>query len=144
MTGYFVDTNVLLYSLDVRDPAKRAMANAWLEHLWQSRNGRLSWQVLNEFYSNAVRKMGVPVVQARETVMTFTQWMPVGTSARLAERAWYWMDEAQVSWWDSLILASAEQQGCRWLLSEDFQADRDYEGIRVINPFLQLPEGVSL
>ena len=45
----FVDTNVLLYSLDPRDPIKKARSKEWLEYLWQFGAGRLSWQVLHEF-----------------------------------------------------------------------------------------------
>ena len=64
----FVDTNVLLYSFDARDPVKCAQTRNWLEYLWRTGAGRLSWQVLHEFYANAFRKMAVPAPQAREVV----------------------------------------------------------------------------
>ena len=51
------------------------------------------------------------------------------------ERAWYWMDEAQVTYWDGLILGAAERLGCTVLLSEDFQAGRVCGTVRVVNPF---------
>jgi predicted nucleic acid-binding protein len=55
-------------------------------------------------------------------------------------RAWHWMDEAQLSYWDALILSSsAEASGCQWLLSEDFQNGRAYGSVTVINPFSQAP-----
>ena len=57
------------------------------------------------------------------------------TGAEVVERAWYWMDEAQVSYWDGLILGAAERLGCTVLLSEDFQAGRSYGLVRVVNPF---------
>lgn len=135
----FTDTNLLLYSFDARDAVKRSMANNWLDYLWRTGNGRLSWQVLHEFYANAVRKTGVSAPEAREAVMIFSRWQPAGMNAAVVERAWYWMDRAQLSYWDGLILASAERLGCRWLLSEDFQNGRDYEGVMVINPFTRLP-----
>jgi len=65
-------------------------------------------------------------------------------SLSVIERGWYWMDQAQLSYWDGLILASAERLGCSLLLSEDFQTGRNFEGVRVINPFEQSPEGVKL
>jgi hypothetical protein len=138
--SYFADTNLLLYSFDSRDAIKRAKASQWIDHLWITGEGRLSWQVLNEFYANAQRKMGVPVAVAREAVMVFSQWQPSSVGLPVVQRAWYWMDRAQLSWWDGLILASAERLGCRWLLSEDFQSGRSYEGITVINPFEREPE----
>src|SRR5712671_3070867 len=105
----FVDTNVLLYSIDSRDPVKCAKSRAWLEYLWQTGAGRMSWQVLHEFYANAVRKLGVPAPDARKAVTVFTRWRPAGMSLSVVERGWYWMDKAQLSYWDSLILASAER-----------------------------------
>jgi len=135
----FADTNVLLYSFDSRDAVKREKAREWIDYLWRTGEGRLSWQVLNEFYANASRKMSVPAAEAREAVTIFSQWRPAGISMAVFDRAWHWMDRAQLSWWDSLILASAERLGCRWLVSEDFQSGRNYEGITVINPFEQTP-----
>jgi predicted nucleic acid-binding protein len=45
------------------------------------------------------------------------------------------MGAAQLSYWDALIVAAAERSGARYLLSEDFQADRQYGDVRVVNPF---------
>lgn len=135
----FVDTNVLLYSLDSRHPVKTRQAANWLDYLWESGNGRMSWQVLNEFYTNAVLKFGVPSREARKVVSVFVMWKPGGIDFLLVQRAWHWMDHARLSWWDSLILASAERLGCSFLLSEDFQAGRAYGDVRVISPFQQQP-----
>jgi predicted nucleic acid-binding protein len=140
----FVDTNVLLYSHDVREPLRRTQARQWLDHLWITGRGRMSWQVLNEFYANAVRKLGVAEPRARETVKLLSTWHPGGISMDVVERGWYWMEQAQVPWWDSLILASAERLDCAILLSEDFQSGRDYAGIKVVNPFEVQPEQASL
>src|ERR1700733_10251781 len=108
----FVDTNVLLYSFDARDPVKRALARNWLEYLWRTGAGRMSWQGLHEFYVNVRRKLSVPASEAREAVAVFTRWRPAGMNFNVVERGWYWMDQAQLSYWDSLILASAERLGC--------------------------------
>jgi predicted nucleic acid-binding protein len=140
----FVDTNVLLYSFDSRDPGKRAKAGNWLEYLWRTGAGRMSWQVLHEFYANAGRKLGVPASEAREAVAVFSRWRPAGMSMSVVERGWYWMDQAQLPYWDSLILASAERLGCSILLSEDFQTGRNFEGVRVVSPFAQSPESPAV
>jgi predicted nucleic acid-binding protein len=63
----------------------------------------------------------------------------VGIDFAVVERGWYGMDRAHLSWWDGLILASAERLGCSVLLSEDFQAGRSYEGVRVVSPFERGP-----
>jgi predicted nucleic acid-binding protein len=131
----FVDTNVLLYWMDMEDTPKAVRAREWIDYCWDSGTGRLSWQVIHEFYSNATRKMKVPVDQARRHVQLFSRWQPDGMNLEVVQRCWYWMDKAQVPYWDGLILASAERLGCSILLSEDFQAGRSYDGVRVVNPF---------
>lgn len=136
---WFVDTNVLLYSVDPADSRKQARAWEWLGPLWEHGLGSLSWQVLHEFYVNAVAKLRVGRPEARKLVRGYAQWTPVETSLGLVERAWHWIDQAQLSYWDSLILAAAERAGCRYLLSEDFQAGRRFGAVTMVNPFLQRP-----
>ncbi len=140
----FVDTNVLLYSLDPAVRAKQELAHRWVAALWESSAGRLSWQVLNEFYANAVRKLGLPTSGVRSNVEKLAQWAPVGFGLGLVQRAWYWMDKAGVPYWDALILASAETAGCAYLLSEDFQAGRHFGDITVVSPFQSRPEEFGL
>jgi predicted nucleic acid-binding protein len=135
---YFVDTNLLLYSVDNDNPSKKQRAAAWLDFLWDHR-ARLSWQVLHEFYWNATRKMGVPLDEARRTVRLLAGWQPLGMDVEIVERGWHWIDTAQLSYWDSLIVASAERLGCSVLLTEDLQSGRSYGTVRVVNPFEQSP-----
>ena len=120
---------------------RQSRAAEWLNLLWKNGNGSLSWQVLHEFYVNAVRKLGVAREEARFLVGTFLEWHPVDSSPDLLQRAWHWTDTAQLAYWDALILASAEIAGCEFLLSEDFQAGRRFGTIQVINPFQTPPAG---
>ena len=133
--GFFVDSNVILYYVDPRDVDKQAHAAEWLGALWTSGSGRLSWQVLHEFYWNATKKMQLDAVVAREMLDDLAQWKPVDSSHGLIKQAWHWMDVAQLSYWDALIVAAAQRCGARFLLSEDFQADRNFDDVRVVNPF---------
>jgi len=137
---WFVDTNVLLYEVDSADLAKQRVARHWLEALWEHRVARLSWQVLNEFYSNATGKIGAPAPMIRRLIETYAEWVVMDSSFTLLQRAWHWTDHAGVSYWDALILAAAERSGCGWLLSEDFQDGRKYGGVQVVNPFREGPE----
>jgi predicted nucleic acid-binding protein len=66
----FVDTNVLLYSLDSTDTAKHRSARLWLDRLWEHECGCLSRQVLNEFHANATGKIGAPAAIVRRAVET--------------------------------------------------------------------------
>jgi predicted nucleic acid-binding protein len=82
-----------------------------------------------------VRKFGVPPGKARLAVAAWSQWHPPDVTFGLIERAWFWMDQSQISFWDAMIVSAAERVGCRWLLSEDFQTGRQFGGVTVVNPF---------
>jgi predicted nucleic acid-binding protein len=137
---FFVDTNVLLYSVDATDSAKHVRARQWMDALWNADSGRLSWQVLNEFYWNAVGKLKAPASRARENVETLALWHPVDFGLGLVHRAWYWSDRGGVAYWDSLIVAAAESTGCKYLLSEDFQAGQRFGDLTVLDPFRAAPD----
>ena len=53
----FVDTNVLVYSRDSRDAGKNQRAREWVEFLWDTKRGRVSRQVLHEYYVTVTRKL---------------------------------------------------------------------------------------
>ncbi len=146
MTGpsIFVDTNVLLYTLDAVNREKHEVARSWRDALWASRAGRLSWQVLNEFYSVSTAKLRVPAETARQVVQEYWTWKPLGFSLPLLRSAWGWMDSAGIPYWDSLILAAAELSECSYLLSEDFQQGRRFATVTVVNPFRSEPAEFGL
>src|SRR6266567_1786857 len=140
----FVDTNVLLYSVDESEAKKHARAREWLDTLWSTDSGRVSWQVLNEFYANSVGKLKSPAARARENVEAFAMWQPVGFGLGLLHRAWHWTDKNGLPYWDSLIVASAESTNCKYLLSEDFQAGQKFGDLTVIHPFASSPDEFDL
>jgi predicted nucleic acid-binding protein len=134
---HFVDTNVLVYARDARDPRKQARALQVLESLWQSRLGRLSFQVLQEYYVTVTRKLspGLTPEEAREDVRDLLAWNPVPVTAAVLEQAWDVEARFALTWWDGLIVASALTAGCATLLSEDFQDGLRIGGLQVRNPF---------
>src|SRR5579863_4953015 len=91
---YFVDTNVLLYAYDISSHQKRRHARKWMDWLWQNAAGHVSWQVLQEFYHNAVFKLGVSTDEARAAVKAWSEWNPPDVTLGLLERAWHWSDQA--------------------------------------------------
>ena len=138
----FVDTNVLLYAEDGANADKQAVAFAWLKALWQRRAGRMSVQVLNEFYFNATRKLKPAMApgDARAEVRRYQRWHPWPNDQTTVEAAWSVESRFRLSYWDALIVAAAQQQGCTLLLTEDLQHDQRIDGLRIINPFLVGPE----
>jgi predicted nucleic acid-binding protein len=141
----FVDTNVLVYCRDATEPEKQARAAAWLAALWQERTGRLSFQVLQEYYVTVTAKLtpGLPQELARREVRLLSAWHPLAVDERLLEEAWFLQDHHHLSWWDALIVAAAQRTGCRYLLSEDFLEGYDWGNITVVNPFRTWPQDLG-
>jgi predicted nucleic acid-binding protein len=138
MTGLcFVDTNVLVYFRDASEPQKQRRARAWLERLWASRAGRLSYQVLSEFYVTVTQRLdpGLEPVAARTDVRNLMAWQPVSADRAVMERAWAVQDRYRLSWWDALIVSAAQKAGCEILLTEDLQDGQVLDGPRVVDPF---------
>ncbi len=140
----FVDTNVLLYRHDSSKPEKQQAAETWLVYLWQTRSGRLSTQVLQEFYLNATQKLkpGLDRGTARQEVLDLAVWNPISVDLQIIAEAWSLQDQYQLSFWDSLIAAAARISGCRFLLTEDLQHDQDLNGVRVLSPFIARPSSI--
>lgn len=138
----FVDTNVLVYAEDRAHADKHRAARQWLRELWVRRLGRLSTQVLNEFYVTVTRKLApsMPAGDARAEVRRFQHWQPWLVDHATIEAAWAVETRFGLHFWDALMVASAQQQGCRWLLTEDLQHDQRFDTVRVINPFIAGPE----
>jgi predicted nucleic acid-binding protein len=138
----FVDTNVLLYAEDRAQGDKHRTARAWLRVLWLRRCGRMSTQVLNEFYVNATRKIQppMPAGDARAEVRRFQQWQPWAPDHATVEAAWAVESRYGLHYWDALMVASAQQQGCAYFLSEDLQHEQLLDGLRVVNPFVVGPD----
>ena len=141
-TPVFVDSNVLLYAMDDADPYKQQAARNWRAALWESRRGRVSFQVLGEFYVNALRLGPTAREGARAEIRDLLAWNPVVADAALLERSWKIHDRYQVSYWDALIVAAAKAATCRYLLTEDLQAEQKLDGVEVVNPFLRSPESM--
>ncbi|MBL8318247.1 MAG: PIN domain-containing protein [Burkholderiaceae bacterium] len=145
MTAVFVDTNVLLYSEDGADADKQSRALVWLKELWTRRCGRLSTQVLSEFYVNATRRLkpAMPSGDARAEVRRYQRWHPWQVDQATIEAAWAVESRYKLGFWDALIVAAAQQQACEILLSEDLQHDQRFDAVRVINPFVLGPEALT-
>lgn len=135
----FVDTNIFVYSMDASTPDKQVVASQWLRSLWSSRKGRTSLQALREFYNVVTRKTrpGLPRETAQALVRDLLTWNPADDNPVILNSAWQVEDRYGLSFWDSLIVASAMQQGCAVLLTEDLQHGQVFEGlITVKNPFI--------
>jgi len=70
----FVDSNVLIYAIDEGNPKKHEAAKLWRAGLWKSRRGRVSFQVLQEFYANVTRKWPPARDQVQAEIRSLFSW----------------------------------------------------------------------
>lgn len=133
---YFVDTNVLIYAHDRSAGQKHERARGLLEHLWDTGEGVLSTQVLQELCVNLRRKVSpaLPKEQIRHLVQDYLSWEIAVNGPESVLHALEIEARYQISFWDALILQAAEYMGCAVLYSEDLAAGRRYGAVRVINP----------
>ena len=113
-----------------------------MDHLWRMRSGRLSFQVLQEFYITVTAKLdpGLDRESARKDIRSFLAWRPIPVDARIFDNAWHIQDRFGLFWWDALIVSAAQISDCRYLLSEDLQEAQEFDQLKVVNPFHIVPE----
>lgn len=133
----FVDTNVLLYSLDLEpaQPAKAAIATQILT----CADLVLSVQVLQEFYVQATRPSRPDALPHDVAVRLIQKWLRFriqDNTVAVLQTALALKDRFQTSYWDAAILAAAKAAGCQEVLSEDLNHGQDYDGVIVVNPFV--------
>jgi predicted nucleic acid-binding protein len=142
----FVDTNILVYAHDRSAGVKHQRARLLIEQLWNSGNGALSTQVLQELCINVRRKAGnpLPVDEVRQLIREYSTWEVVTNTSESILRALEIEKRYQTSFWDALILQAAEEVGAAILYSEDLAGGQRYGMVKVINPLIEpLIEPVS-
>ena len=131
----FFDTNVLVYADDENEPVKqRRSRHLWAEHR-RGGTGVISLQVLQEYFVTVTRKLKVDPRTARRKVGLLAEFDVAAPDVGDILAAIDLHRLHGFSFWDALILRSAQQSGCRVLLTEDFQHAREIDGIQIVNPF---------
>ncbi|MBY0447529.1 MAG: PIN domain-containing protein [Hyphomonadaceae bacterium] len=132
----FLDTNILLYSLDLHagEGTKRDMAHSLLAR----RDVVLSVQVLQEFYvqaTHARRARPLAHADAVGLIRTWGRFAVVENTQALLLAGLAIRASAQLSLWDALIVAAAAGAGCSELMTEDLNGGQIIAGVRITNPF---------
>ena len=130
-----VDTNVLLYAHDPRDPKKQAIALSLLPTLT---DGALLWQVACEYMaaSRKLEPLGYSRADAWQDIQDLSRaWTTHFPAWQLLERAEQLLRGYSLSFWDAMIIAACLESGITRLYSEDFDAYQQIDGLEIINPF---------
>lgn len=130
-----LDTNILVYAFDPRDPVKRERAEEILSH-GRTEGYLLGLQVIGEFYAAVTRrKIMMParaVLEIERLVEGFETFLPTERAYLTAARE---AAHDRFSYCDAVLLVSAQDAGCDVVLSEDMADGARLGGITVRNPF---------
>ena len=132
----FVDTNIFVYAHDRSAGLKHKRARRLIEDLWNSGQGVLSTQVLQELCINVRRKALRPlsVEETRRLIQDYLSWEIVVNTPTSVIQALDIEMRHKISFWDALILQAAESAGVALLYSEDLADGQKFGALRVVNP----------
>ena len=133
----FLDSNVLVYSVDDRFPEKRQKAMELVSRSVIEGTGCISFQVVQETLNVLIGRLGTPVGQIRVLMddVLSPLWQ-VYPSATLYQDAISIQGRYGFSFYDSLIVAAALEAGCTRLYSEDLQHGQQIQRLTIVNPFI--------
>jgi predicted nucleic acid-binding protein len=132
----FLDTNVLVYALDVADPRKHGIGQA-LTVRAVAGECAISAQVLSELSAILLQKYRSKY-DARAVVAILDALRPIPLivpDAAMVRRAVEAHGQYGIHFYDGMIMAAAERAGCERIWSEDLNAKQEYFGVVVENPF---------
>jgi predicted nucleic acid-binding protein len=136
---FFIDTNIFVYSFDQTAPAKAKLATQLIRKALTTQKGVISFQVVQEFFNVALGRFARPMNTAdaeQYFAVTLRPLLAIHSSPALYLEALHLQSGRKLSWYDSLIVAAAQQAQCEVLLTEDLQHAQKFGSLRVENPFL--------
>ena len=139
MKKSFIDSNLIIYANDCRDPEKQDKALALIKKLMISGTGVISSQVMQEYSNVALNKLD----QSHEVVLRQLSLLEsfeiVSISPAMVRRVIEIKVAYRISFWDASIISAAEYVACDVIYSEDLNSGQFYSGIKLQNPFIFEP-----
>lgn len=136
---YFLDTNILVYTFDSSSPKKQTIAIELVRNALEKRSGIISYQVIQEFINVALRKFSKPMSTLDAGFYLTKVLQPlceIFPDINLYSQALTIKDEISCSFYDALIISSAQAGDCKTLYSEDLQNGAIVRNLRITNPFI--------
>ena len=133
----FLDTNIIVYAYDTHEPQKQREAQILLTTGIEEESVVISVQVLGEFFNVITRRIKQPMSpdEAQEIIASLSVLSIEDIDLSMVNRAISIHKGFRISYWDALIVATAERAKCTKILSEDLNHGQIYNGILVSNPF---------
>jgi len=136
MSKVFLDTNILIYSMDRSQPAKQKKCRNLLRSLAEGPKGVISTQVMQEFYTAATTKLGADPLITKDVLRSLERFEIVIITPGLIKDAVDCSIINRLSFWDALIVTAAEAAKCEILWTEDLNNGQIIRGVRIENPLL--------
>ena len=139
-----VDTNILVYRCDPRDPAKREGARTVLRRGEAAGDLRIAHQSLVEFVNSVIRSRGTesPLMTredaTRQAELFMAEFPVLYPNQHVFRTALRGMAAYRLSWFEAHLWAYAEHYAIPEIVSEDFEHERMYGTVRIRNPFVKL------
>ncbi|MBI2471749.1 MAG: PIN domain-containing protein [Planctomycetes bacterium] len=129
----FADTNILIYFISAEE-RKKIKAK---EVIFSSQEVYISSQVLSEFISVCLSKNLLELEEITTLVYNFIEALEFSTvKESTIKKALQIKKDSNYSYWDSLIIASALENNCSLLYTEDMQDGQVIgNNLTIINPF---------
>jgi len=134
MSKVFLDTNILVYSLDQSDAGKRKKCRELIKRLIGDSSGVISTQVMQEFFVAATAKLGADPLLAKDILRSLERFETVVVSPLLIKEAIDCAIINRLSFWDALIVVAAESARCETLWTGDLNHGQIIRGVRIENP----------
>lgn len=134
MSKVFLDTNIFVYSLDQSDSGKRKKCRNLIKSLTDENSGVISTQVLQEFYVAATSKLGADSLLVKDIIRSLERLETVVVSPMLIKEAIDCSLINRLSFWDALIVVTAESAHCEILWTEDLNHGQVIRGVLIENP----------
>lgn len=133
----FIDTNILVYAYDKDEKIKNPIAKKILTDCWEKKSGIISTQVLQEFYVTITAKLPkrLSIDEAKELIKDFLSWPTEQITPHDIIDATILQERHKYSFWDSLIIVTAQKSGAEILYSEDLQDGQKIGDLIIKNPF---------
>jgi predicted nucleic acid-binding protein len=131
----FIDTNVLVYAEASDEPLKQQAALTLLKRLYENNEGVLSTQILQEYCNVALKKLRLSSTHIRAQLDLYEQFELVQVTPAIIRAGLDLQQTRSVSFFDSILLASAHAAGCNVIWSEDMNTGEVINGMQMTNPF---------
>ncbi|KUG25446.1 pin domain protein [hydrocarbon metagenome] len=133
---FFIDTNILIYTIDNHYPKKKIISRELIAKLFEDASGIISTQVLQEFYYTAVNKLNSDPKIIKALLKSFEDLEIVQINTTIIHNAIDCSITNKISFWDALIITAAESANCNKLFSEDLNNGQVINGVEIVNPFI--------